>query len=78
VSSLFRKDLLVASVPPLYGAIPHTCTIADVHTIQRSIANHVEYTLASSRFNFDDFKAYLATAHRFVTHFMRFHVTPQP
>jgi glycogen phosphorylase len=61
---------------------------SDVHTIQRSIANHVEYTLvryhiripptlscsckflhvprciqASSRFNFDSLKAYLATAH---------------
>jgi hypothetical protein len=36
---------------------------ADVHTIQRSIANHVEYTLASSRFDFDQLKAYLATAH---------------
>jgi glycogen phosphorylase len=34
-----------------------------VHTIQRSIANHVEYTLASSRFDFDSLKAYLATAH---------------
>ena len=37
---------------------------SDVHSIQRAIANHVEYTLASSRFDFDEFKAYLATAHR--------------
>lgn len=37
---------------------------ADVNSIQRAIANHVEYTLASSRFDFDEFKAYLATAHR--------------
>ncbi len=36
----------------------------DVSSIQRAIANHVEYTLASSRFTFDEFKAYLATAHR--------------
>lgn len=36
----------------------------DVHTIQRAIVNHVEYTLASTRFNFDDNKAYRATAHR--------------
>jgi starch phosphorylase len=35
-----------------------------VHTIQRAIVNHVEYTLASTRFNFDDNKAYRATAHR--------------
>ncbi len=37
----------------------------DVHSIQRSIANHVEYTLAGTRFNFDAQKAYLATAHRY-------------
>jgi starch phosphorylase len=37
---------------------------SDVHSIQRSIANHVEYTLAGSRFNFDQFRAYVATAHR--------------
>lgn len=39
---------------------------SDVHSIQRSIANHVEYTLAGSRFNFDQFRAYVATAHRCV------------
>jgi starch phosphorylase len=33
-----------------------------VHSIQRQIANHIEYTLASSRFDFDQHKAYLATA----------------
>lgn len=38
---------------------------ADVHTIQRSIVNHVEYTLACTRFNFDNKKAYLAAAHRY-------------
>jgi len=37
---------------------------SDVHSIQRSVANHVEYTLAGSRFNFDQFRAYVATAHR--------------
>ena len=36
----------------------------DVHTIQRSIVNHVEYTLASTRMDFDTEKAYRATAHR--------------
>lgn len=37
----------------------------DIDTIERSIVNHVEYTLASTRFDFDDTKAYLATSHRF-------------
>ena len=41
----------------------NTYLSSDVHSIKKSIANHVEYTLASSRFDFDDFKAYLATAH---------------
>jgi len=31
--------------------------------LQRDIAKHVEYTLASSRFNFDSFKAYMATSY---------------
>lgn len=35
----------------------------DVHTIQRSIVNHVEYTLASTRFDIDERRAYLAAAH---------------
>ena len=32
-------------------------------SIQRDIAKHVEYTLASSRFSFDTFKAYMATSY---------------
>lgn len=36
---------------------------SDKHSLQRSIANHVELTLAASRFNFDDSKCYRATAH---------------
>ena len=36
----------------------------DIDTIERSIVNHVEYTLASTRFDFDEMKAYLATSHR--------------
>jgi glycogen phosphorylase len=40
------------------------CHAADVHTIQRSIVNHVEYTLACTRFSFDNHKAYRATAYR--------------
>jgi glycogen phosphorylase len=35
----------------------------DVLSIQESIVNHAEYTLARSRYNFDDMEAYLATAH---------------
>ncbi len=38
--------------------------LVDVNTIQRSVVNHVEYTLASTRFDMDDRKAYLAAAHR--------------
>ena len=34
----------------------------DQRSIQRSIVNHVEYTLARTRFNFDDQGAYQATA----------------
>ncbi len=40
------------------------CWSADIHSIQRSIVNHVEYTLACTRFSFDNNKAYRATAHR--------------
>lgn len=34
----------------------------DLKSIQRSIVNHVEYTLAMTRFNFSDFGCYQATA----------------
>lgn len=34
----------------------------DVLSIQEDIVNHVEYTLARSRVNFDNFEAYQATA----------------
>ena len=36
---------------------------SDKQSIQRSIVNHVEYTLARTRFNFDNFGAYQATAY---------------
>ena len=36
---------------------------SDQRSIQRSIVNHVEYTLARTRFNFDDKGAYQATAY---------------
>lgn len=35
----------------------------DKKSIQRSIVNHVEYTLACTRFNFGDFAAYQACAY---------------
>lgn len=35
----------------------------DVQSIQKSIVDHVEYTVARSRFRFDDFEAYQATAY---------------
>lgn len=35
---------------------------SDVTSIQKSIVNHVEFSLASSRFDFNEHKAYLATA----------------
>ena len=36
---------------------------SDVRSIQRQIANHIEYTLAASRHSFDTGTAYRATAH---------------
>ena len=36
---------------------------SDRQSIQRSIAYHVELTLAASRFDFDASKCYRATAH---------------
>ena len=35
---------------------------SDQRSIQRSIVNHVEYTLARTRFNFDNFGAYQAAS----------------
>ncbi|CDJ58730.1 Phosphorylase, related, partial [Eimeria maxima] len=35
---------------------------SDVHSIQRSIVNHVEYTLAKTRFNLDPESCYRAAA----------------
>jgi hypothetical protein len=62
-----RRRALMTTRTPLSPRFPSPLPpIADVGSIQRSIANHVEYTLASSRFNFDAFKAYIATAHRCV------------
>lgn len=35
----------------------------DNRSIQRSIVNHIEYTLGLTRFNFNNFGAYEAAAH---------------
>ena len=35
---------------------------SDVLSIQQSIVNHVEYTIARSRYKFDDLEAYQAAA----------------
>ena len=36
---------------------------SDIKSIQRQIVNHVEYTLARTRFNFDNYGAYQAVAY---------------
>lgn len=52
--------LLASCAHPLsYRSLLHA---ADVPAIQRQIVGHVEYTLARTRYNFDDFGAYQATA----------------
>ncbi|KAK8797401.1 hypothetical protein WA158_004609 [Blastocystis sp. Blastoise] len=44
----------------------------DKDTIERSIVNHVEYTLASTRFDFDVSKAFLATSHSVRDHLIEY------
>jgi starch phosphorylase len=39
----------------------------DVDTIQKNVIDHVEYTLARTKHNFDSFAAYQATAYTYVT-----------
>jgi starch phosphorylase len=41
----------------------------DVLSIQKSIVDHVEYTIARSRFKFDDFEAYKVDLHPVFNHF---------
>lgn len=50
-----KRNKLLASLMSQYLA-------RDVSSIQRQIVNHVEYTLARTRYNFDNFGAYQATA----------------
>lgn len=48
---------------PLSFLPPDTYIKNDVLSIQQSIVNHVEYTMARSRWRFNDFEAYMATAY---------------
>jgi starch phosphorylase len=41
----------------------------DVPSIQKSIVDHVEYTIARSRFKFDDFEAYKVSCFYWITLF---------
>lgn len=50
-----KRNKLLSSLMSQYLA-------RDVPAIQRQIVNHVEYTLARTRYNFDSFGAYQATA----------------
>lgn len=51
-----RRNKLLSSLMSKYLA-------RDVPSIQKQIVNHVEYTLARTRYNMDSFGAYQATAH---------------
>ena len=45
------------------SAFADTYNEDDVRSIEESIVKHVEYTLARSRYQFDDLEAYQATAY---------------
>ena len=47
----------------LLANLMDTYTKSDVLSIEESIVQHVEYTLARSRYSFDDLEAYLATGY---------------
>ena len=47
---------------PSHLALSDTYMKNDVLSIQEGIVNHVEYTMARSRYKFDDFEAYQATS----------------
>ena len=66
-ASNIRPKLKVAGATESRAALLHT--LMDTYTnnsvldIQQSIIRHVEYTLARSRYKFDDLEAYMATAY---------------
>lgn len=51
--------MLLLMLPPPADTYRHN----DVLSIQKNIVTHVEYTLARSRVQFDNFEAYQATAY---------------
>jgi starch phosphorylase len=59
------KSQLLALCTPLPAACAPADTYRknDVLSIQESIVNHVEYTLARTRQQFDDFECYQAAAY---------------
>ncbi|GMH36665.1 hypothetical protein BSKO_04538 [Bryopsis sp. KO-2023] len=71
LETLFQSRSKGKASRPVFGAkgtdtlytLMDTYIRNDVLSIQQSIVNHAEYTLARSRFNFDDFEAYQATAY---------------
>eukprot|EP00500_Bicosoecida_sp_ms1_P002657 CAMPEP_0203813742 /NCGR_PEP_ID=MMETSP0115-20131106/4888_1 /ASSEMBLY_ACC=CAM_ASM_000227 /TAXON_ID=33651 /ORGANISM="Bicosoecid sp, Strain ms1" /LENGTH=916 /DNA_ID=CAMNT_0050722617 /DNA_START=56 /DNA_END=2806 /DNA_ORIENTATION=- len=60
--SLASDDERTAKKSEKLWALMSSYIGSDIHTIQRSIVNHVEYTLASTRFSFDMAKCYRAAA----------------
>lgn len=62
-----RPALNVPGAPAERGQLLYTLMDTyiknDVLSIQQSIVHHVEYTLARSRYKFDDLEAYMATAY---------------
>ncbi|CAM6100769.1 unnamed protein product [Calypogeia fissa] len=57
------SDIELRSKTQLLYRLMDTYLQNDVFSLQTSIMDHVEYTIARSRFNFDDFEAYMATAY---------------
>lgn len=60
--NIFISDIL--DIWTLLYVSNHFCL--DVDTIQKNIIDHVEYTLARTKHNFDSFAAYQATAYSYV------------
>ena len=57
-----QKCPLPACRPYCVLVLADTYMQNDVLSIQQGIVNHVEYTMARSRYKFDDFEAYQATS----------------
>ena len=61
--SASRRPAGATGANPLLASLMDTYTKNDVLSIEQSIAQHVEYTLARSRTAFDGQEAYLATGY---------------